>query len=53
MFQSSSYLVHDIVNNFIFLDFKKCLKVGLSAVGKTYIASGILQDGLTCICMVI
>ena len=45
---SVEWLFGDIINNFKFMDFKKDLKVGLSAVGKMYIVSGILQNCLTC-----
>jgi len=39
----------DIVNYFKFLDFKKNLKIGLSAVGKFYIVSALLRNALTCL----
>ena len=39
----------DIVNYFAFLDFKKDLKVGLSAVGKMYIVCALLRNAHTCI----
>ena len=45
---SVEWLFGDIVRSFKFMDFKKDLKVGLSAVGKIYIVSGILQNCLTC-----
>ena len=45
---SVEFLFGDIINNFKFMDFKKDLKVGLSAVGKMSIVSGILQNCLTC-----
>ena len=39
----------DILNYFAFLDFKKDLKVGLSAVGKMYIVCALLRNAHTCI----
>ena len=39
----------DIVNYFAFLDFKKDLKVRLSAVGKMYIVCALLRNAHTCI----
>ena len=38
----------DIINCFKFLDFKKNLKIGLSAVGKFYIVRALLRNALTC-----
>jgi len=46
---SVEWLIGDIINYFKFLDFKKNLKLGLSSVGKMYIASAILRNGLTCL----
>lgn len=43
------WLFKDIVNWFAFLDFKKNLKVGLSAVGKMYIVSALLTNARTCL----
>ena len=37
-----------IVNYFKFLDFKKNLKISLSAVGKMYVLCSILRNALTC-----
>ena len=45
---SVEWMFGDIVNKFKFLDFKKNLKVGLSPVGKMYIVSAILHNGITC-----
>ena len=45
---SVEWLFGDIVNYFKFLDFKKNLKVSLSAVGKMYIVCAILRNALTC-----
>ena len=46
---SVEWLFGDIINYFKFLDFKKNLKLGLSSVGKMYIVSAILRNGLTCL----
>ena len=46
---SVEWLFSDIVNYFKFLDFKKNLKIGLSQVGKMYIACAILRNALTCL----
>ena len=45
---SVEWLFGDIVNYFKFLDFKKNLKISLSAVGKMYIVCAILRNALTC-----
>ena len=39
----------DIINYFKFLDFKKNLKVDLSAIGKMYICCALLQNAHTCL----
>lgn len=39
----------DIVNYFAFLDFKKDLKIGLSAVGKMYVSCAIIRNAHTCL----
>ena len=39
----------DITNYFAFLDYKKNLKVGLSAVEKMYVTCGLLQNARTCL----
>lgn len=46
---SVEWLFGDIISYFKFLDFKKNLKLGLSSVGKMYIVSAILRNGLTCL----
>ena len=46
---SVEWLFADIVNYFKFLDYKKNLKIQLSAVGKMYTVSAILQNALTCL----
>ncbi|XP_067016499.1 uncharacterized protein [Acropora muricata] len=45
---SVEWLFGDILNYFKFLDFKKNLKISLSAVGKIYITCAILRNALTC-----
>ena len=39
----------DVENYFKFTDFKKNLRIGLSAVGKIYIVCALLRNGLTCL----
>lgn len=46
---SVEWLFGDIISYFKFLDFKKNLKLGLSSVGKMYIVSAIIRNGLTCL----
>ena len=46
---SVEWLFGDISNSFKFLDFKKNLKLGLSAVGKQYIVSALFRNILTCL----
>eukprot|EP00795_Rhopilema_esculentum_P014992 gene14992-biopygen881 len=46
---SVEWLFGDIVNYFKFTDFKKDLKIGLSAVGKIYVVCAILHNALTCL----
>lgn len=38
----------EITNYWAFLDFKKNLKIGLSAVGKMYLVGTLLRNALTC-----
>ena len=45
---SVEWLFGDIVNYFIFSDFKKNLKISLCAVGKIYIVAATLRNALTC-----
>ena len=45
---SVEWLFRDIVNYFKILDFKKNLKLSLSAVGKMYVVCAILRNALTC-----
>ena len=43
------WVFEDIVNYFKFTDFKKDLKIGLSAVCKTYVVCALLRNALTCL----
>lgn len=45
---SVEWVFGDIVNYFAFLDFKKNLKVGLSAVGKMYVVCALLRNAHSC-----
>ena len=45
---SVEWLFGDIVSSFKFIDFKKNLKISLSAISKMYIVSGILRNCITC-----
>ena len=45
---SVEWLFGDIVGSFKFIDFKKDLKIALSAVAKMYIVAGVLRNALTC-----
>ena len=46
---SVEWLFGDIINYFKFLDFKKNLKIGLSAIGKMYVSCAIFRNALTCL----
>ena len=46
---SVEWVFGDIVNYFKFTDFKKDLKIGLSAVGKFYIVCALLCNAMTCL----
>ena len=46
---SVEWLFGDVVNYFKFMDFKKNLKLQLSAVGKQYIISALFRNILTCL----
>ena len=46
---SVEWVFGDIVNYFKFTDFKKDLKIGLSAVGKFYIVCALLRNAMTCL----
>ena len=46
---SVEWVFGDIVNYFKFTDFKKDLKIALSAVGKIYMVCALLRNALTCL----
>ena len=46
---SVEWVFGDIVNFFKFLDFKKNLKIHLSAVGKMYVVCSLLTNARTCL----
>ena len=46
---SVEWIFNDILNYFKFLDFKKNMKVQLSAVGKMYLTCGILHNARICL----
>ena len=46
---SVEWVFGDIINYFKFTDFRKGLKVGLSAVVKIYVVCTLLQNVLTCL----
>ena len=46
---SVEWIFGDVIKYFKFMDFKKNLKIGLSQIGKMYIISAILRNGLTCL----
>ena len=46
---SVEWVFGDIVNYFKFTDFKKDLKIGLSAVGKIYMVCALLCNAMTCL----
>lgn len=46
---SVEWVFGDIANYFKFIDFKKSLKIGLSAVGKYYVICALLRNALTCL----
>lgn len=46
---SVEWIFGDIVESFKFLNFKKNLKLGLSAVGKQYVVSALFRNILTCL----
>ena len=43
------WLFGNITNFFKFIDFKKQMKIGLSAVGKLYVVSALLENARTCL----
>jgi len=46
---SVEWVFGDVLNYFKFVDFKKNLKIGLSAVGKIYTVSALLRNAMTCL----
>ena len=46
---SVDWVFGDVVNYFKFIDFKKNLKIGLSAVGEIYIVCALFHNALTCL----
>ena len=46
---SVEWLFGDVSNSFKFIDFKKNLKLGLSAIGKQYIVAALFRNILTCL----
>lgn len=46
---SVEWIFGDIIGSFKFLDFKKNLKIGLSAVGQQYVVGTLLRNALTCL----
>ena len=46
---SDEWLFGDVSNSFRFIDFKKNLKLGLSAIGKQYIVAALFRNFLTCL----
>lgn len=46
---SVEWVFGDIIGYWKFLDFKKDLKIGLSAVGKQYAVAALLRNALTCL----
>ena len=46
---SVEWLFGDVVNYFKFLDFKKVLKICLSAIGKIYIICALMHNARACL----
>lgn len=46
---SVEWLFGDVSNSFKFIDFKKNLKLGMSAVGKYYVVAALFRNILTCL----
>lgn len=46
---SVEWLFGDVTNYFRFIDFKKNLRIGMSAVGKQYIICALMRNALTCL----
>ena len=47
---SVALLFGNICNYFKFIDFKKQMKIHLSAVGKMYFVCALLENAQTCLC---
>ena len=45
---SVEWIFGDLINSFKFLDNKNNLKIGLSTIGKIYVACAIICNALTC-----
>ena len=45
---SVEWVFVDILNYFVFLDFQKNLKIGLTSVGKMYITYALIRNPHTC-----
>ena len=43
------WLFGDTINDFMFLDFKKNLKIGMGSVGKMYLVRTLLNNAVTCL----
>ena len=46
---SVEWLLQEILTYFVFVDFKKNLKKGLSAIGKMYVVCALLTNTGTCL----
>ena len=46
---SMEWLFGDIIQYFKFMDLKKNLKIGLSSIGKLFVACALLRHALTCL----
>ena len=46
---SVEWLFKEILTYFAFVDFKKNLKIGLSAIGKMYVVCALLTNARTCL----
>ena len=46
---SIEWFLGDIANYFKFIDYKKNLKIGMSAVGKQYVICALMRNALTCL----
>ena len=46
---SVEWLIKEIMTYFLFVDFKKSLKIGLRAIGKMYVVCALLTNARTCL----